>query len=118
VRRRISRFMVSVVLPACVLGALWRPVPGWGLTLEEAKSQGIVGERPNGYLGVVKPGASAAAQALVSEVNQKRRQAYADISRRNTTSLEAVEMLAGETASKNTQPGNFIQLPSGQWRQK
>lgn len=116
--RRTYRIIVSVVWPALVLGALCMPVPSWGLTLEEAKTQGIVGERPNGYLGVVRPGASAEVQALVDDINQKRRQTYVDIARRNATSLEAVEMLAGKTAIDNTRPGNFVQLASGQWVKK
>jgi uncharacterized protein YdbL (DUF1318 family) len=101
-----------------LLGVLWMPVPSWGVTLEEAKTQGIVGERPNGYLGVVRPAASADVQALVQDINQKRRQTYEDIARRNTTSLEAVEVLAGKTAIDHTRPGNFVQLPSGQWVKK
>ena len=116
--RRIYRITVSVVWPALVLGALWMPVPSWGLTLEEAKTQGMVGEQPNGYLGVVRPGASAGVQALVNDINQKRRQTYEDIARRHTTNLEAVEMLAGKTAIENTKPGNFVQLQSGQWVKK
>lgn len=112
------RIIASVVWPALLLGALWMPVPSWGLTLEEAKTQGIVGEQPNGYLGVVRPGASADVQALVQDINRKRRQTYEDIARRNTTSLEAVEILAGKTAIDNTRPGNFVQLPSGQWVKK
>jgi uncharacterized protein YdbL (DUF1318 family) len=55
---------------------------------------------------------------LVKDINQKRRQTYEDIAHRNTTSLQAVEMLAGKTAIENTKPGNFIQLPSGQWVKK
>ena len=47
------RIVVAVVCPILLLGALCMPVPGWGLTLEEAKAQGLVGEKPNGYLGVV-----------------------------------------------------------------
>ena len=115
---RTSRIIVSVMWPTLVLGLLCMPVPSWGLTLEEAKTQGIVGERPNGYLGVVRPGASAEAQALVNDINQKRRQTYEDIARRHTTSLEAVETLAGKTALEHTKPGNFVQLPSGQWVKK
>ena len=117
-RRRTYRLIVSIMLPTLLLGVLWLPLPSWGLTLEEAKTQGMVGEQPNGYLGIVQPGASAEVQALVNDVNQKRRQTYEDISRRNATKLEAVEMLAGKTAIDNTKPGNFIQCPSGQWVKK
>jgi uncharacterized protein YdbL (DUF1318 family) len=116
--RGTYRLIVSIMLPTLLLGVLWLPLPGWGLTLEEAKSQGAVGEQPNGYLGVVQPGASAEVQALVNDVNQKRRQMYEDIARRNSTKLEAVEMLAGQTAIDNTRAGNFVRSPSGQWVKK
>jgi hypothetical protein len=105
-------------LPTLLLGVLWLPWPSWGLTLDEAKAQGMVGEQPNGYLGIVQPGASAEVQALVNDVNQKRRQMYGDIARRNSTKLEAVEMLAGKTAIDNTRPGHFVRSPSGQWVKK
>jgi len=118
VMRRIYRLIVCVIVPTILLGALWLPLPSWGLTLEEAKTQGAVGEQPNGYLSVVQPGASAEVQALVNDVNQKRHQTYEDISRRNATKLEAVEMLAGKTAIDNTKSGHFIQRPSGQWIKK
>jgi uncharacterized protein len=118
VRPEIYRFIVSMMFPTLLLGALWMPLPGWGLTLEEAKTQGMVGEQPNGYVGLVQPGASAEAQALVNDINQKRRQTYEEIARRNATQLEAVEILAGKTAIDNTKPGNFIQLPSRQWIKK
>ncbi len=78
----------------------------------------MVGEQPNGYAGIVQPGASAEAQTLVNDINQKRRQMCEEIARRNATKLEAVAMLAGKTAIDNTKPGNFVQLPSRQWIKK
>ena len=117
-RRRTYRLTVSVLVPTLLLGVLWLPWPSWALTLDEAKTQGVVGEQPNGYLGVVQPGGSAEVQALVNDVNQKRRQMYEDIARRNSTKLEAVETLAGKTAIDNTRPGNFVRSPSGQWVKK
>ena len=118
VKPDIYRFIVSMMSPTLLLGALWMPLSSWGLTLEEAKTQGMVGEQPNGYVGLVQPGASAEAQALVNDVNQKRRQTYEEIARRHATQLEDVEILAGKTAIDNTKTGNFIQLPSRQWIKK
>jgi uncharacterized protein YdbL (DUF1318 family) len=118
VMHRTYRLIVSMLVPTLLLGVLWLPLPSWGLTLEVAKTQGVVGEQPNGYLGVVQPGASAEVQALVNDVNQKRRHMYEDIARRNSTKLEAVELLAGKTAIDNTRPGNFVRSPSGQWVKK
>jgi hypothetical protein len=91
-------------------------VPALAMSVDEAKTKGLVGEKPNGYLGVVKPG-SQEAQSLTNEVNQKRHQAYEDIAARNRTQLEAVEALAGEKAIQNTKPGHFVEGPDG-WTKK
>jgi uncharacterized protein YdbL (DUF1318 family) len=88
----------------------------FALSLEEAKTSGLVGEKANGYLGVVNPG-SPEAQSLTNEVNQKRRQAYQDIATRNRTQLETVETLAGEKAIQNTKPGHFVEGQAG-WTRK
>jgi hypothetical protein len=105
---------------ATVVGAmLWCLATGqllYALTLEEAKAKGLVGEKVNGYLGLVVQG-NAEAQALVREINQKRRQAYEDIARRDGVNLSAVEALAGEKAIEKTKPGNFIEGPGG-WVKK
>ena len=90
--------------------------PVFALSLDEAKSQGLVGEKPNGYLGIVA-GSNPDVQGLVTDVNQKRRQAYEDIAKRNRTQLDAVEALAGQKAIQNTQPGAYIQGPGG-WKKK
>jgi uncharacterized protein YdbL (DUF1318 family) len=92
--------------------------PGWAIDLDEAKSKGFLGEKIDGYLGLVNPNAPAGVQSLQADINQKRRQTYEGIARRNNTGLDAVEALAGETAIKNTKPGNFVEVPSGGWKRK
>jgi uncharacterized protein len=103
-----------------VLGAiLWGMVgvqPLLALTLEEAKTKGLVGEKSNGYLGVVAAG-NAEAQDLTSDINQKRRKAYQEIARRDGTNLSTVETLAGEKAIEKTKPGNMVEGPGG-WIKK
>lgn len=105
---------------ATVVGAMvWCLASGqllYALTLEEAKAKGLVGEKVNGYLGLVVPG-NADAQALVREINQKRRQAYEEIASRDGANLSAVEALAGEKAIQKTKPGNFVEGPDG-WMKK
>jgi uncharacterized protein YdbL (DUF1318 family) len=107
---RLSWLVVPVFLWSAALGA------AFALSLDEAKSKGLVGEQANGYLGVVNPG-SQEAQSLTNEVNQKRREAYRDIAARNRTQLETVETLAGEKAIQNTKPGHFVEGPGG-WTRK
>ena len=111
---RFSRFgwiMMGAVFLWASAAALAFP-----MSVQEAKTKGLVGEKPNGYLGVVNPG-SQEAHVLTNEVNEKRRQAYEDIAARNRTQLEAVEALAGQKAIQNTKPGHFVEGPDG-WTRK
>jgi len=92
------------------------PASGWAMDLHDAKASGLVGEKPDGYLGVVQGGAAVA--ALVADINGKRRAHYQAIAAKNGTSLQAVEVLAGRTAQAKTAPGQFIMTASGQWVRK
>jgi uncharacterized protein YdbL (DUF1318 family) len=105
----------TIVLGVVLWGLAGVP-PLLALTLEEAKAKGLVGEKSNGYLGVVAVG-NAEAQALASDVNQKRRHAYQEIARREGTSLNTVEGLAGDKAIEKTRPGNMVEGPGG-WVKK
>ncbi|MDH4302847.1 MAG: YdbL family protein [Nitrospira sp.] len=106
---------LTIAVCAIVLGAAVA-FPAFALSLDEAKAKGLVGERPNGYLGTVNP-SNAEAQSLIEDVNRKRKQAYEEIAKRNRTDIRAVETLAGEKAIQNTAPGNFIEGPGG-WMKK
>jgi len=110
-------FIARLTIVVCVV-ILWTAVASsaFALSLDEAKANGLVGEKPNGYLGAVNP-SNAEAQALIKDVNQKRRQAYEDIAKRNGTNVQAVQTLAGEKAIQNTKPGNFVEGPGG-WSKK
>jgi len=90
----------------------------WALSLHQAKAQGLVGEQPNGYLGVVAGHDTPAARSLVQSINAKRRQVYQEIARRNGTALHNVEVLAGKKAIERTPAGEYVRLPSGGWHRK
>lgn len=91
---------------------------GWALTLDEAKSKGWLGERPDGYLGKVTNDAPKEAISLMKEINGKRKDAYKKIAEKNKTDLGSIQSLAGEKAQKKTESGNYILLPSGEWSTK
>ncbi len=101
--------ILLIVLSICSMTA-------FALDLDAAKSQGLVGERPDGYLGVVH-GGSAEAVALVKDINYKRRLVYEEIAAKRGTSIEAVEATAGAKAIEKTEPGNFI-LKGDHWVRK
>ena len=85
--------------------------------LQQAKSDGLVGEQLNGYLGLVSSDVSADVRALVKDVNTKRKAKYKSIAEKNSTSLETVELLAGKKAIEKTRSGNYVQTAAG-WKKK
>ena len=72
--------------------------PAAALNLEQAKAQGLVKETANGYLAVVKP--SGEVDELVKKINAGRKSEYQKIAKKRGTSLEAVELLAGQKLTK------------------
>lgn len=85
------------------------------LSLDEAKSKGLVGEQANGYLGVRIE--SPEAQSVAQDINARRKAEYQKIAVKNATSLESVEVLAGQKAVAATPQGQYILGASG-WVQK
>lgn len=92
------------------------PALAFALSLDEAKSKGFVGERPDGYLGVVQDGPGVT--DLVRSINNQRRDAYQKTASGNGTSLSAVEALAAQKAYEMTKPGHFVQGANGSWMKK
>jgi len=86
--------------------------------LDDAKSNGTVGEQANGYLGIVTPPGSEAIRALVLDINARRQSQYRSIAQRNDIALDAVELLGAQKALEKTPAGQFIRLADGSWRRK
>jgi hypothetical protein len=92
--------------------------PAFAGALDDAKRVGLVGERPDGYLGLVDPDAPPAAQQLVDNVNARRRAHYADIAKKTGSSVRDVGILAGDKLIANASPGTFVMDAGGRWRRK
>lgn len=79
-----------------------------------ARSAGQVGEQRDGYLGVVGS-QSAAVQAMVRDLNNKRRAIYTEKAQGKST----IEEYAFATACRliaQTRPGEKYQAPDGSWQ--
>ena len=85
--------------------------------LTEAKAAGLVGERADGYLGLVVEAAPGDVKALVIDVNARRRAEYARIAAENGIEQSQVEAVAGRKAIERTAPGGWILLNGG-WQRK
>lgn len=87
-------------------------------TLEDAKAAGLIGEKQDGYIGLVQSNVPADVVALVANVNAQRRQRYEQIARENNIDVRDVAKLAFTRAFENTLPGNFVESSPGQWARK
>jgi len=82
---------------------------------QAARSAGQVGEKPDGYLGVVG-GADASVRKLVDDLNIKRRALYAQKAQAANATLEEYALTAGCLAIARTAPGEKYQAPDGSWQ--
>jgi uncharacterized protein YdbL (DUF1318 family) len=112
-KNKINRALISVL----VVISLSVTSFAWALELDQAKSRGLVGETPSGYLEPVTPSPDSEVRKLVDDINSKRRNQYIEISKKNNTTLAAVEALAGQKAIEKTASGNYIKTQSG-WKKK
>lgn len=114
---RLAALLKPLVTAALLLSAGVLFAAAGGLSLDDAKRQGLVGETVEGYLAAVKGSPSAAVKALVDDVNAKRRAEYQRIARENGLELSQVEALAARKAIEKTPPGDWVRV-NGDWRRK
>jgi len=80
-----------------------------------ARGAGKVGEKPDGYLGIVGA-ADPALQRLVDDINIKRKAIYMEKARENNATPEAYALTAGCQAIARTVPGEKYMAPDGTWQ--
>jgi hypothetical protein len=107
----------GLALSAAALGLTGLAAPAFAQrdpAYEAARQSGRVGEKPDGYLGVVDSG-DAALQKLVSDINIKRRALYAQKAQAANATLEEYALTAGCLAISRTAPGEKYMTPDGKW---
>jgi uncharacterized protein YdbL (DUF1318 family) len=110
--------ITGALLALLLVAALGTMAGASGVDLDRAKGQGLVGERADGYVGIVVAQTTSGIQALVNQVNAKRRAAYEEIAKKNGTSVDAVAMLAGEKLIERAAKGEWVTDANGVWRKK
>jgi len=83
--------------------------------LSSYKEQGFVGEKTNGFLGVVIP--QKGAKEIVQLINKARFEQYQKMANENNYSVQEIEDLAGKKSIQKTRPGHYIEV-NGQWVKK
>ena len=113
-----TRTKLAAWLGFALLLAVALPVPAGSLELEAAKRDGLIGEKADGFVGIVVAKPTAEIQKLVDSVNAKRRATYEEIAKKNGTPVDAVAALAGEKLIKRAASGEYVTDASGNWYQK
>ena len=91
----------------------------FAIELDEAKAQGLVGEKASGYLGI--PNQQAVSEdviTLIKDINNKRKAKYTEIALKNNLQTDAVAKLANKKAIEKTEVGNYYQTQEGKWLKK
>ncbi|WP_287980506.1 YdbL family protein [Sphingomonas sp.] len=83
---------------------------------QAARAAKQVGEQPDGYLGVVG-GGSPALQAMVRDINIKRKAAYTQSAQANGSTVEQFAFTTGCNLVARVPVGEMYKTPSGQWKE-
>ena len=106
----MKKLIIAMAL-GCLLAS-----PALALDLHAARAQGSLGEQADGYVAVLKPGSDV--QALAADVNAKRKQEYARISKSNGQSASVVGTLAAQQIAGTLAAGSKYQSADGSWKTK
>jgi len=110
----MAHFAKSFVAMLVLLTGLAFVPSAFAMDLDSAKAQGLVGERQNGYVGIVTSSPTPELRKLVDDINLRRRASYQEIAARTPgASLNAVERLAAEKLIAKTVSGHYVENAAG-----
>ncbi len=110
--------MLKVAGAAAMLGLLASPAAAQrDPAYQAAREAGQVGEKMDGYLGIVGA-ATPVLRDMVNDINNRRRAVYAQQAQANNATLEEYAFTAGCLAISRTSPGEMYQAPDGTWQQR
>ena len=113
---RLTKSMLAAAAVATALGGFAAPAfaqrdPAYAA----ARAAGQVGEKMDGYLGVVGS-ETPELKRIVNDINIKRRAVYSERAQANNATLEEYALTAGCQAILATKPGEKYQAPDGSWQ--
>ncbi len=108
----LSFFVCGSVLAENLKNEMIKRLP----VIKKLKAEGVIGENNRGYLEFVA--GERKMEQVVQEENEDRRKVYAQIARRQNTSLEVVEKHRAAQIEKKARPGEWLQDANGKWYQK
>lgn len=82
-------------------------------TIVDMKTKGLVGEQPDGYLGVIKD--EGGAKAVSDAENSDRRAEYGKRAAAQGQTVDVLAAVLGEARVRQEKAGRFIRTKDGQW---
>ena len=110
-KKVMMMFACAVALTGLSAAAMAQRDPAYAAA-REAKQ---VGEQPDGYLGVVS--GSASVQAMVRDINIKRKAAYTASAQASGATVEQFAFTSGCNLVAKVGQGEMYKTPSGQWKE-
>ena len=86
--------------------------------VDAAKAAGKVGEQGDGFLGFVSGDADSALRAAVTEINNGRRQVYAETASKTGVTPEAAGQAAARQLIARAASGQYVKPLGGSWTRK
>jgi uncharacterized protein YdbL (DUF1318 family) len=115
-KRFLNRSILAAALGGLVLVSLPAPASAQrDPAYEAARQSGQVGEKMDGYLGVVGS-QPASIQNLVADINRQRRENYTQRAQTQGATLEEYALTQGCILIARTAPGEKYQAPDGSWQ--
>ncbi|MDJ0920195.1 MAG: YdbL family protein [Henriciella sp.] len=110
--RTLFVLIAMVALAATLAG----PAQAGDPQIEAAQQQGVVGERIDGYLGIVSGNVDPALLRKVNDINNRRRALYDQLARDTGTTTEQVARITGEKQIAKAPRGVYVMGEDGVWK--
>ncbi len=110
------RFFLVVFIIAAFGMAFSAQADATADVIAKAKIDRVIGERTDGYIGVINGTASADIERAVRETNIKRKAVYGDLARARNATIEVIAALTGEKLITRTPKGQMVMDANGNWR--
>jgi len=111
----VSLAMIAMIATISPKGAL---AAGADSLLEKGKAAGQVGEKLDGYIGLIDESAPENIKKMVKDTNERRKARYESIAKSRGTNVESVSKLAAAKILERVKPGQLFEGADGKWVEK
>ena len=113
----MKKILYSTILIVMIFSTTLPNSAKAALDVATAKAQELVGEKPDGLLGIVTDSPSIELQELVKKINSTRLEKYKKIAMSNGISVKDVQAIAGSKLIKEAPKGQWVMI-NGRWVKK